>query len=332
MGLITEPMTRMQSQYSVALLPLHVGVDLGHAWLQRLADDLQVRVLFIKGPALTQQGLRKPRVSSDIDVLVESRRFDDFCAAVIDRGWQPRRLPPLARYTTTHSKTFSHPSWPCDVDIHSLYPGMLAPPQVAFEALWAARELVPFARQPCAVPSRMGNALILILHSLRGINGQHRHAEELKHVLAAALSPKERAELARLARLTGAELTLQDVASDLGLNLRAEIDDSTSEQLRRWRTRIRFSSTNAYAWLAALRESEGDDRRHLLVSAVWPSRADLLLSRPETVDTYWGRLTARLRRGRRGLHASWHLVRHAVATERDAVVAHRVKGNPRGTF
>lgn len=52
-----------------------------------------IRLLVVKGDALARMGLREPRVSADVDVLVEPDRFDELCAALEGAGWSERPLP-----------------------------------------------------------------------------------------------------------------------------------------------------------------------------------------------------------------------------------------------
>ncbi len=74
----------------IAELSLATAVELGHAWLQAVADRAGIRALFIKGPALHRHGLRPHRTSGDIDVLVDPTAFDALCDAVIGAGWRGR--------------------------------------------------------------------------------------------------------------------------------------------------------------------------------------------------------------------------------------------------
>ena len=46
------------------------AVPLGTVLLQRLLDDAGIRSLVIKGPAFVELGVRRPRQSNDIDLLV----------------------------------------------------------------------------------------------------------------------------------------------------------------------------------------------------------------------------------------------------------------------
>lgn len=142
-------------------LKLHTAeaIELGHAWLQDIARSRDVRVLFIKGPVLHWYGLRPGRQSADIDILVEPERFDVMMSALQTAGWAERPGDPPLPGVTTHSRTLIHAEWPCDIDLHFRFPGFLAPPSHAFDALWETRRKALLGHKPCDVPSRSGAAL-----------------------------------------------------------------------------------------------------------------------------------------------------------------------------
>lgn len=295
-----------------ASIRLEEAVDLAHAWLQEAARARGIRVLFIKGPALHRQGLRSYRVSGDVDVLVEPARFDEFCAHLVAVGWEERESILLGELTTLHSKTYLRQGWPCDIDVHSHYPGFLGDASDVFEALWVRRTPLDFAHQPCLVPDRVAGVLILALHSLRGTAAQERHTNELQELLAIELTAAERTQLAELATATGSTETLQPVLHDLGVELPASADTRSSD-LREWRARLDAGSLGAYQWFVAYRRSRGVGKVRILWRAFWPSDHDLLLSHPELPDAFFPKLRGRVARWGRGLRslpravrAIWH--------------------------
>lgn len=288
---------------STATLHLGEAVELGHAWLQSLADEHGIRALLIKGPALHRHGLRAPRTSADVDLLVEPARFAEFCELLFEAGWRERPGVLIAQLTSLHSRTFLHDGWPCDVDVHSLYPGFLADPADAFDALWVRRVEMQFAHRACAVPDRAGGILMLALHSLRGATVQDRHAAELEQLVAADLTDDERADVAALAVATGSAATLEAVLPRLGVHVEAPLDESRSDDLKRWRQRVAAGSHGSYFWLSAFRDAPLAQRPWIAFRAVWPTRRDLLVARPETVDTLAGRMRARFARLGRGIRS-----------------------------
>jgi hypothetical protein len=284
-------------------LRLDEAVELGHAWLQSLAESRGIRVLFIKGPALHHYGLRHERVSSDVDALVEPRRFAEFCEAIERAGWREREGIFISDRTTLHSRAYIRDGWPCDLDIHGFYPGFLADPVDAFDALWRRRARLSYAGRLCEVPDRVGAMLILALHSLRGTSAQSRHLDELERLVRIELTARERADAAALALATGSAATLETVLPRWGVDVKPPPEDLASHELREWRERVASGSYGAYFWLLALRHARGKDRAVVAWRAVWPTRHDLLLARSETIDTLPGRTRARAARWVRGIRS-----------------------------
>lgn len=279
------------------------AVDLGHAWVQHLADSRGVRVIFIKGPALHRYKLRNPRQSTDIDVLAEPAAFEDLCHAFIEAGWRERPSTFIGSRTSVHSRTFIHDDWPCDVDMHAFYPGFLAPPATVFEALWRDRVAMDFAHRDCAVPSRLASALILALHSLRGTTTQARHQQELDQLLTLDLNSEERAALASLARKTGCAATLEPVLTRLRVNVPIPDHERTTTAAIRWQQRVASGSNGAYFWIDAFRRGDARERLAIARHAVWPTRAELLLARQDVADTPFGLAKGRLERWGRGIRS-----------------------------
>jgi hypothetical protein len=285
------------------LLRLDEGVDLGHALIQRLAESRGIRVLFIKGPALHRHGLRDARTSGDIDVLVEPTRFDDLCDAITATGWRNRDTVLISRLTTLHSRNFLRDGWPCDLDVHSYFPGFLKPQAEVFDALWERSVRMDFAHRECDVPDRISGVLILALHSLRSATIQPRHAIELEQLTRITLTEQERADAASLALATGCAATLETVLPRLGIVVTPPDSELRSAELREWRERVASGSHGSYFWFVAFRRAPWGERPRLLWRALWPSRHDLLVARPETVDTFSGRTRARVARLGRGVRS-----------------------------
>lgn len=281
-------------------------MPLGHAWAQRAADEIGVRILVIKGPVPALHGLRPRRVSGDVDVLVEPAGFELFVTALQDAGWRERPATFASARFTLHSRSLIRDTWPCDIDVHSCFPGFLADPDVVFEALWARRVRIDLAHQSCDAPDRLGSALILALHCLRGGSTDRRYAAELDFLVRASdLSPSEGRELAALASRTGCEQTLRTVLARMGiapdaLRAAAGSDPDRATALREWERRV-VAGGGAYFWLAAFRRARASERFAIVARALWPSDRDLLLNHPEVPDALSPKLGARVRRYGRGL-------------------------------
>ncbi|GAA3203568.1 hypothetical protein [Microbacterium terregens] len=297
------------------VLRLDEAVDLGHAWMQALADVRGIRVLFIKGPALHRHGLRDERVSADVDLLVEPVRFAEFCQAVLEVGWTTRPGNFISHRTTLHSETFLREGWPCDLDVHGFFPGFLAPPADVFDALWARRVRMEFAHVECDVPDRVGGALILALHSLRGASIQARHADELEQLTRVVLTEDERIQVADLALATGCAATLASVLPRLGVPVEAPVAELASRGLREWRERVDSGSHGAYFWMLALRRAPWWEKPAVLWRAFWPSGAELRVAHPEIDGTLRSAMRARWARWVHGVTSAPKAM-HAIFSNR----------------
>jgi len=293
-----------QASATSATLGLDDAVELAHAWAQAVARQRDIRVLFIKGDALHSHGLRDKRVSADVDVLVDPSRFGDYLATIETAGWAERPTTFASARFTLHSRTFIKDGWPCDLDVHSYFPGFLADPQVVFDTLYSRRVEFEYAHQKCDVPDRVACALTLALHSLRGTTKQPRHQDELEQLVAhAKLTDDERADAASLALATGCATTLEAVLPRLGVQVKAPSDELTSPELRLWRERLAAGSLGSYVWIAVLRRASWRDRPTVAWRAFWPSDHDLLLKESGLPDHLWPKLRARTARFLRGMRS-----------------------------
>ena len=114
-----------------------------------------------------------------------------------------------AWFLPEHSVTMRHPTWPCEIDVHSYYPGFLADPSVVFDVLWESRTEIVLGGQPIPVGDPAGNAAILALHSLRagGAVGQDPAYTPLVAAVR-SYDPDLRQDLSDIAAATGALETL----------------------------------------------------------------------------------------------------------------------------
>nr|WP_246414283.1 nucleotidyltransferase family protein [Microbacterium thalassium] len=132
-----------------------------------MASNHAIRALIIKGPTLHHHGLRAPRESTDVDVLVEPPRVEQLAHALLQVGWTPRRSRHPRQADAPHSLTFVHPQWPCDIDLHAFFPGILATPTEAFELLWQSHEQLAIANVACDIPDATASSVILIANRER---------------------------------------------------------------------------------------------------------------------------------------------------------------------
>ena len=263
------------------MLPTDVAVELLHAAIQRAADVRSLGILFLKGPAASLQGLRPKKISSDVDVLVDSDHRDALAVLLADWGFTPRPRPSTAKYYAAHATSFIHPHWPVDVDIHTSFPGLLASDRVVFQELSAAATTVSLANYQCRVPSRAGSALVLAAHDTRTAARYPERAEQIARLAATVRSSfdsVEKVELATLAPALGAARSLSGFLSLAGIDVDASIDRASDSDLSRWvrteKSGHSMSSVAVNSFGTMLRK--GDLRAAARV--VWPSNADIELA------------------------------------------------------
>ena len=134
-------------------LTLAEAVPLGTVLLQRLLDDAGIRSLVIKGPAFVELGVRKPKHSNDIDLLVAPEDRTAATEALAQAGWSiiSHWFPP-ALDDIIYSTTFRHPQFPSTLDLHHHFSGFFAGD--AFEALWRSRSCVAVAHHDVVTVGR----------------------------------------------------------------------------------------------------------------------------------------------------------------------------------
>lgn len=284
-------------------LSLTEGVLLAHALVARLAADAGARILFIKGPTAVAVGARPDRPSTDVDVLVDPASFGTLCQVIETCGWQ-LRVPagagrPASDLAFEHSAHYIHPEWPCDVDVHYLFPGFLAPPTDVFDALWERRTEVSVAGRVTPTIDLLGQALVVGLHALRDPD-KPRSVQDLDHLESALaeLSEQARHELIGLAQETGAPDTarpmLQRVGADPGSH-------TPSPQLHAWMLRQRYSEAAGSLWLEDFSRASWWQRPRVLIRAAAPRREVLLSSHLVGGATRNDMVLMHLRRWRRGV-------------------------------
>ncbi len=215
-------------------LPLPDAVPLAHALASRVAERDGCKALFIKGHVAEAYELRRHRVSSDVDVWLSPDDFECYLDALHSLGWTERQLRPAPRILALHSTTMIHESWPCDIDVHRAFPGMLAEPQDAFDHLWRHRSQVEVAGTMIPACDRMGTAVVTALHALRDMHVERNRVEfdYLTKVLRESVGSTDSARLVEIASAVGAAQTLEP----LFRALRIEAPDPPSDPvyLHRW--------------------------------------------------------------------------------------------------
>lgn len=195
-------------------LALAEAVPLGTVLLQRLLDDAGIRSLVIKGPAFVELGVRKPKHSNDIDLLVAPEDRERVAVVLEATGWQSvsHWFPP-ALDDVIYSVTYAHPSFPASVDVHHYYSGVFARAD-AFEAMWTQRVSVDMAHaQVVTMPS--AHALIFeALNKFKAVGvGQW---DDTARAVVDAAQWHELAQVRRAAEELGATESASALISALG--------------------------------------------------------------------------------------------------------------------
>lgn len=287
----------MREPSTTAQLRLADAVPLATALAARVADRVGARVLFIKGPVASLQGLRPPHASLDVDVLVDPAATERFIHGLRALGWHDRpgyRPLPLSG---GHATTLIHDEWPCDYDVHHYWPGFALPADQVFDTLWARRSITTVAGHSVVAPSRVDGLLVLALHALRGARtpNELRAYRELVDTAERSFDASERELLCDAAVELGATDTAAPFLRELGF---VPAPSPDSEEAMMWRIRSEFSS-GAADWLIELRRAPWYQRPKVLIEAVFPSPRRLRMLHPEAgsgrgalIATWWRRFRA----------------------------------------
>jgi hypothetical protein len=157
--------------------PLTPSTLLLTAAVARLAALEGTRLLIIKGIAATEYDLRRPRASSDVDVMVAPDDFDAFVSTLEQRGWVKRAHDPDTDTFPLHSVSVYHPHWAADIDVHFRYPGLEGPGGTVFDKLWSQRTTIWCGNQPVRIPGLADSILIGAVHAIRSLWSANHRAE-----------------------------------------------------------------------------------------------------------------------------------------------------------
>lgn len=253
-------------------LSLPEGVLLGHALVARLADSFGIRVFFIKGPASVIQGLRRAKISADVDVIVAPSDLDVLMQALQSRGWRERPSDPDNITFPKHSVTLNHPEWPCCIDVHFRFPGMEKPASSCFETMWASTTDLQLAGQRLKVPTKVLGTLFLALHALRSPE-LPACRQELQYLAGVTWQESRSEALLELATATGALAAVRPFLESL---LPESISPAWPEPSQEWRNRVAAQAPGS-ARIIAIVQASWRDKPKLLWRAVLP-RTEVFLT------------------------------------------------------
>lgn len=291
---------------------LEAGNRLAHALAARVAQESGIRVLSIKGQPATDLGLRPPRPSADADVLVEPGRFAEYCRLLEERGWHPRVRNSFPRLIELHSLTVIHDGWPCDIDLHSSFPGFFASAEEVFETLWRARRVHHIAHQEIIIPSLAGMAAIVALHAERTPYAERSVQDRMAVVRALneEFSCSDRSEFQSILKCGRAQWVLRNVTAAAGLS--AMRNDASPVEMDSWEQNQKpLLTKSATAWWRHLRSAPPLNRAQIIVTTIWVPRRDIPRNNVNQLPSRREAWQYQIGRWRRGLEALRQLLNGA---------------------
>lgn len=293
-------------------LSLAESTPLATALAHSLARRAQVRVLTLKGPQAAADGLRPPRPSYDVDLLIDPTQLDQYMGVLAQVGWEARPTSGFPVLLSPHSVSLTHPGWSVDIDLHWNWPGYLSPDASVFEELWSNRRTEILAGAPVTVTGMADSALILALHVLRessNLTSVQRRAREYDYLVEFVnRDPALRAAIPERARLLHAERTAEPFLSALGFETPQPqpLTPESERQLREWR--LHQGADHAVAgWVHQIRQAPLWLKPVVAWQAVFPSPAAL-----RAIDPFIGDGALELSRG------WWRRTRRGLRTARSA--------------
>lgn len=273
-----------------------------------VAQRCGVRALAIKGSVLAEHGLRAPRVSADIDVLVHPADVERFAQGMEAAGWRRAPESRVPKFLEHHSVNLLNDHWPMGIDAHVYFPGFLADRNDVFEALWERRTTLACAGRDVPCTDLGGSAAIAALHHLRAptLPANVAAFEALVDRAEQVFDDTAKAELARLAERTGSVRTLQPFLERLGVRATAQ-HPAEESGFEAWE---RATTTHAHlAWWPALRSQRLREWPGFVWHAVMLSDAELRAYHGDQTETtpLW---RLRVRRWRRVVRRLPAVLRH----------------------
>lgn len=178
-----------------------------HVLIATVAERTDSRVLAIKGLVLAHHELRAPRISGDVDAIVHPDDLDGFLAGMAAAGWVANATTTTPKLLEYHSVDLTNDHWPMSIDVHSYFPGFLAPADEVFDQIWARRNEFEQAGHLVPVTDLVSSALVAALHYLRHPGVEHKQAalKTLAELAGPRFAPGSQYadELLSLARETG---------------------------------------------------------------------------------------------------------------------------------
>lgn len=228
---------------STTPLTLAEAVPLGTVYLQRLLESAGVRSLVIKGPAFAELGVRRPKQSNDIDLLIHPQDREGMTSALVGAGWTSisHWFPP-ALDDVVYSTTFSHPQFPASVDVHHYYSGVFARAG-GFAVMWERRAEVLIANSRVATLCREHALVFEALNKFKSVRPE-AWPQIAKDVVASA-QPIEptlvRSAAEELGAAESASALLDELGSPSDLRVPSRSYERWARECGQFRSRLYFA-------------------------------------------------------------------------------------------
>lgn len=295
-GLASDDVDHPHRHHSVEVpwlsSPMH---ELVYALVQRVADEVGVPVVFIKGPMLHRQGLRKRKHSGDVDVWAQPDRIPALVEAL--EPWGGELQPdPWGDLPINHSLTVGPiAGWGCEIDVHRRLPGLALSDGDAFQTVRAHSEPATFAGVRVAVPRRELNAALSALHTMRpevGIGTKPGAEAEAVAVLRSG-GPGALRAVREIDALRALQAVLPQAFPD------ESVDGGGEPRDWYWRG----EPDKAHSYFVALKQVPWHRRPAIVFRLVWPKSDVAIASSRLRGDSARGLFWARLVRLKHGLSA-----------------------------
>lgn len=285
-----------------------------HLLINTVAARTDSRVLAIKGLVLAHHGLRAPRISGDVDAIVHPADLDRFVAGMAAAGWVANATTTTPKLLEYHSVDLTNDHWPMSIDLHSYFPGFLAPADEVFDRLWARRTEFEQAGRPVLATDLVGSAVVAALHYLRHPAHKQAALETLAELASPHLAPDSQnaADLLALARDTGCVRPLSPFLDRLGLST-TPVHPSEETGYEQWRRAT--TADPRMAWWLEFRALP----IHRRPAFLWYA----LMLKDDEMRTYHGDRTASTPLWRLRVERWKRISSHLVAVTRQRVAARR---------
>lgn len=244
--------------------------ELVYAMLTRISVLARIPIVFIKGPALHQQGLRERAHSGDVDVWVEPELLELFVEELSKWGWS-RKASVWDGTELDHSVTLLPSTWGCEIDVHRYYPGCNASPAVCFFLSYSTASIFQCGSVDVKIANRVVNGIIYVLHDLRSKNSHEMSAGF--HSETIDVLRKIGSEVISVCRELDTIAVMRDV---LVAAFPDEVIPSNSKLPTNWILRTKENSFVSY--LYALRIVPMKQKPRLIRQVLVPGRAQLAVS------------------------------------------------------